>query len=157
MYIHKRISQTSFLMCLILCFPFWAQAQESATVLLAGYKHIPPVPSPGNGSVTVKLQKDTLSVKGYFNQLSSPFYGSYIHYGKKDERGNQLLRLEPELNKDKTGGAFDPENNRWALTESQLQALAEGHLYINIYSINYPRGELRGQIPPLKETEGLRD
>ena len=89
-------------------------------------------------------------MKGYFNQLSSPFYGSFIHYGNNDERGNQLIRLEPELNKSKTGGAFDPENNRWGLTKNQLQALAEGSLYINIYSTNYPRGELRGQIPSLK-------
>lgn len=150
MHTDKPILQISFLTCLVLSFPFTVHAQESATILLAGYKHIPPVPSPGNGSVTVTLWKDTLSVKGYFNQLSSPFYGSFIHYGKKDERGNQLFRLEPQLNKDKTGGAFNPENNRWALTENQLQALAEGNLYINIYSTDYPRGELRGQIPPLK-------
>lgn len=150
MYVSKLILPIGFMVFLTLSPAFSVQAQKSATVLLAGYKHIPPVPSPGNGSITITLQQDTLSVKGYFNQLSSPFYGSFIHYGNNDERGNQLIRLEPELNKSKTGGAFDPENNRWGLTKNQLQALAEGSLYINIYSTNYPRGELRGQIPSLK-------
>lgn len=150
MYFHKCIPRVGLLICLMLSSLPDMQAQKSAVVLLAGYHHTPPVPSPGTGSVTVTLREDTISVKGYFNQLSSPFYGSYIHYGRKGESGNQIIKLEPRLNEDNTGGAFDPENNRRVLTKSQLQALAKGHLYINIYSIKYPRGELRGQIPPLK-------
>lgn len=137
---------------LVICFIFTLQpyGQHTKTVTLAGYHHVPPVPSPGSGNIDVTLRGDTLSVKGEFNQLSSAYYGAFIHYGDEDEQGNQLFRMEPELDKSKIGGTFDPERNKWKLNETLLQALAEGRLYINIYSNNYTRGELRGQVPPMK-------
>jgi hypothetical protein len=130
-------------------FTIVAEAQNSATVLLAGYKLIPPVPSPASGKLTFTLTGDTLTVEGAFEELTSPFWGAYIHYGAADERGNQIFELNPELNEQKTGGNFDPAKNRFVLNNSQKQALSQGLLYVNIYSSEYQRGEIRGQIPTL--------
>lgn len=146
----KSIRILGLLTWLMFAVALRTHAQKNATVLLAGYNQIPPVTTSGTGSVTVTLRDDTLNVEGSFSELSSVYYGGYIHYGNKDERGNQLIRLEPDLNEDQTGGSFDPEKNQWVLNDSQLKALANGRLYINIYSYDHQTGELRGQIPPMK-------
>jgi hypothetical protein len=146
----KPVYASIMVLCATFIFAIAAEAQSSATVLLAGYKQVPPVPSPASGKLTFTLTGDTLAVEGAFEGLTSPFWGAYIHYGAADERGNQIIELNPELNEQKTGGYFDPAQNSFVLNSSQKQALSQGLLYVNIYSSEYQRGEIRGQLPTLK-------
>ncbi|MDX1617430.1 MAG: CHRD domain-containing protein [Balneolaceae bacterium] len=124
-------------------------AQETATVVLAGYKVNPPVSTPAAGTALVTYRNDSLFVEGSFSDLNSFYRGAGIHYGTKRENGNQVLKLSSELNEDHTGGTFRAGDNAFKLTEALKTALGQGRLYINIYTQMQPRGELRGQIPAL--------
>lgn len=125
-------------------------AQQSATVVLAGYKVNPPVTTPAAGTALVTFKNDSLLVEGSFSDLNSPYRGAGIHYGSKRENGNQILRLTSVLDENRTSGKFLPNDNAFKLTEGLKQALSEGLLYINIYTQLQPRGELRGHIPAME-------
>ncbi len=125
-------------------------AQQTHTLILAGYKAVPKVKTPAEGTVEVTLEGDSLSVEGSFSKLSSYYYGSGIFYGEKDEPGNQLLSLKPDVNDKRTSGSFKAGENTFKLTESMREALSEGELYIAVLSFDHSRGELRAQLPPFK-------
>ncbi len=127
-----------------------AQAQQTKTIMIAGYKHSPSVPTSGSGIITVSFHKDTLRVKGQFSDLTSQYTGGYIMIGKEGESGNMLFRLKTELNDQKTGGTIKQKENTFTLSEAQKPLLQNGELYINITSADHRKGELRGQIPAIK-------
>lgn len=129
--------------------PF-AQAQQSREIMLAGYKMDPPVGTSGSGLVTVTLHKDTLTVKGDFSDLMSPFYGAYIMGDIRGRPGNVIYSLNADLNEEKTGGVFKAEQNSFELSPGQKSMLKEGNLYITVASQDHQRGEIRAKIPPMK-------
>lgn len=126
-----------------------SNAEQKANVFLAGHKRIPPVATGASGNIEVVLNNDTLTVAGTFRGLSGVYAGAGIHVGTAKEEGNRLYRLEPDLEESKTEGSFKAEKNRYRLNDTQLELLAAGEFYINIYSTDHRRGEIRGQIPPL--------
>ncbi len=126
-------------------------AQQQAQINLAGYKHVPPVNSPGSGVFTVTLSADTLYVEGRFEDLRSGYRGASIHYGSERETGNRIHGLRiGELSEDRRNGTFQKENNYIELRPSILQALRDGNLYISIATERNQRGEIRGQIPAMR-------
>ena len=128
------------------------QAQQVKKITLAGYKHNPPVSTSGSGSVTITLKGDTLSLKGTFEDLVDIYFGGYIMVSIRGERGNQLHRLKATLDEDnRTSGTFAKEENKFALSEAEKELLAKGDLYINITSRENRKGELRGNIGPMKD------
>lgn len=124
-----------------------AEAQQTHTVILAGHHAIPKVQTSATGSIEVTLQGDTLTVEGSFKNLSNYYYGSAIFYGEKDEQGNKVINLDPDIAENRTEGTYERSKNTFTLTEGQLDALKEGNLYINIMSFDHRRGELRAQLP----------
>lgn len=122
-------------------------AQQTHTVILAGYNNVPKVQTPARGSMEITLNGDSLSVEGSFTDLSGYYFGSGIFYGEKDEQGNKIISLKPTLAENKTNGTFEESNNTFKLTEGQLEALSEGNLYISIMSFENQRGEIRAQLP----------
>lgn len=126
-----------------------APAQETATVVLAGYKVNPPVSTPAAGTALVTFRNDSLFVEGSFTDLNSVYRGAGIHYGSKRENGNQVLKLNSDLGEGQTSGKFIASENGFKLTEALREAVNKGLLYINIYTQLQPRGELRGQIPAM--------
>lgn len=143
---------TQYIWPILLFFLLWgaeAQGQHSVEVILAGYKQVPRVPTPATGMAEVTLKSDTLIVDGNFSDLREPYRSAAIFYGEEGEQGNQLFTLKPSLNEGRTSGTFSGNDNRFTLGDEIRKALAEGNLYIAITSSRYPRGEIRGQIPPL--------
>lgn len=126
------------------------KAQQLQEIILAGYKHKPPVPTTGSGLATVTFKKDTLTVKGDFKNLTNRFSGAYIMVSLNGEGGNQLYRLKVELNDEKTGGIFKASQNRFKLSKAEKELLRRGDLYINVSTFENPSGELRGNIGPMK-------
>ncbi|MDZ7682949.1 MAG: CHRD domain-containing protein [Fodinibius sp.] len=129
-----------------LIFPEPTQAQQKQRIILAGYKHKPPVPTTGSGMVTVSFKNDTLTVDGSFEELTSQYSGGYLMVSLRGESGNQLYNLKADLNEQKTGGTFKPADNTFALTKAEIKLLKNGEMYINISSFDNQRGELRGNI-----------
>ena len=128
-----------------------AKAQQSKKIILAGYKHKPPVSTTGSGMATVTLHGDTLTVKGKFEDLSANYSGAYLMVTIRGQGGNQLYRLKVELNEEKTGGKLIGKQNRFVLSPAQKALLRKGELYIIISSFENQKGELRGNIGTLGE------
>ncbi|WP_176466250.1 CHRD domain-containing protein [Aliifodinibius salipaludis] len=149
----KRLSIYTFTVLLGI---FWMlgditdiKAQQSKKIILAGYKHNPPVSTTGSGLATVTLHGDTLTVKGKFEDLNANYSGAYLMVTIRGQSGNQLHRLKAKLNEDKTGGKFIGKDNRFVLSPSQKTLLKKGDIYINISSFENKKGELRGNIGPI--------
>lgn len=151
--IMKRLSAIVILIFLVgisLSIPTKISAQQTKEIILAGYKHKPPVPTSGSGLATVKLKGDTLTVDGSFENLVGRFSGAYIMVSLRGEGGNQIYRLKVELNEEKTGGTINAERNKFPLSKAEKQLLKKGELYINVSSFEHQKGELRGDIPPME-------
>ena len=127
-----------------------AVGQQSYTLILAGYKAVPPVKTAAEGTLEITLRNDTLVVSGSFENLSDYYYGSAIYYGEKGKQGNQLFRLDVDLGEGNTSGKIRAEKNRFMLKEGMLKALSNGNLFIAISSFEHQRGELRAQLPPIQ-------
>lgn len=127
-----------------------ATAQQAKKIILAGYKHTPPVQTSGSGSSTIELNGDTLTVKGKFKNLTGNYSGAYIMVSLRGQGGNQLYRLKTTLDEnDKTSGTFVGKENQFVLSPAQKKLLQKGDLYINVSSFENRKGELRGNIGPL--------
>ncbi len=109
--------------------------------------------SVGSGQVSATLTGTTLVVSGSFSGLTSDLDvdvagGSHLHTGYAGQNGSIAFSLAATLDSDKLGGTWEAENNTFTLTASQVAALKERRLYVNIHTLNYPGGELRGQLLP---------
>ncbi|WP_441001039.1 CHRD domain-containing protein [Fodinibius sp. SL11] len=149
----KRLSIYTFTLLLVVSWILGdhtaVQAQQSKKIILAGYKHKPPVATTGSGLATIQLHGDTLTVKGKFKDLTGNFSGAYLMVSLRRKGRNQLYRLKADLNEEKTGGTFIGEENRYVLSASEKALLKRGDLYINISSFKNKQGELRGNIGPM--------
>ena len=131
-------------------FPALIAAQDSGQFDLAGYHLTDPVGTTATGMAEAVVEGDSLKISGHFQDLSSPYWSAYIHYGAVGETGNRLLTLHAEVSGDQTDGRFDPVVNTFHLSEAVRQALSDGKLYLLISSRRYRHGEIRGQIPSLQ-------
>lgn len=110
-----------------------------------------PVTSNGGGSFEIQLDGNTASVGGSFSLLSSDFdvnIGAHIHLGVAGQNGPVLFPLTPILDDNLRGGEFLPTDNTFVLTDEQLEALRDRELYVNIHTLDFPAGEIRGQFLP---------
>ena len=144
-----RFKKSLFLILLIGMITATGMAQSTVEVMVAGHNQIPSVRTPGTGMIEVTVEGDSLFVSGSFEDLREYYLGAGIHFGRKNENGNEIYRLSAELDEDKTGGVFKAEENRFELREAQKEALRNGRMYVNIRSNRNRSGEIRGQIPPL--------
>ncbi|MCW9707089.1 CHRD domain-containing protein [Fodinibius salsisoli] len=110
---------------------------------LQGSNEVPEVNTDATGDAMVTLNGDSIHVQGQFSGLSSVYTASHIHEGAKGENGGPILTLKPELGNDKMSGMFD---GSYQLDDTQIKALKEGSLYINVHSENHKPGEIRGQL-----------
>lgn len=150
------MSSNKIILCIIffsalLLIPKTGLSQQSKTIILGGYNSVPKVNTPASATITVMLRNDSLIVKGSFSDLKNYYYGAAIFYGKKGKRGNQMFRLDADVAENHIRGSFDPLKNTFKLTDGQLHELANGNLYISIYSYDHKHGEIRAQIPPIKK------
>ncbi|MFH5831297.1 CHRD domain-containing protein [Halalkalibaculum sp. DA3122] len=127
-----------------------AQAQSKGnteTVILAGYKLNPSVPTSASGTITLRLKADTLTVEGTFSDLMAPYVSAAIYYAKKDLAVNQIFRLKSQINEERTGGSFRAEDNQFKLSEAHMELLRNGELSIRISSNQHKQGEIGAWLP----------
>lgn len=117
-----------------------------AEVILNGVNMVPDVQTAATGTAQAWIESDTLYVSGKFSNLQSYYYASNIHYGEEGETGNPIYKLQPDISEDRTSGSFNPEKNKYHLSEAMLEAFNNGNLYITVASNDNRRGEIRGQI-----------
>ncbi|MBX2826529.1 MAG: CHRD domain-containing protein [Flavobacteriaceae bacterium] len=120
---------------------------------LSGTQETPAVLTTGYGSISANLTGTTLTITGAFQGLSSDFDanvagGAHIHLGLAGRNGGIELLLNTTVAADLRSGTYEAPNNTFTLTDDQINALMARELYINIHTVGYPGGELRGQLLP---------
>jgi hypothetical protein len=95
----------------------------------------------GAGRGTATLSGNKLTVDATFDGLKSPATAAQVHSGRaRGVRGESIGVLD--VTKSTTGTVSGSVN----LTEPQLKALRDGHLYIEVASEKAPEGNLWGWI-----------
>lgn len=105
---------------------------------LAGTNEVPAVNSPALGSGGFALSSD-LSVLVYdisSSGLSDTEIAAHLHVGSPGVIGSVVFPLP----------AGNPKRGTLTLTPTDLANLVAGQLYVNIHTITYAGGEIRGQI-----------
>ena len=122
---------------------------------LSGNQQSPVVTTGASGFVKATLKGHTLTVSGRFRDLSSPLFpvgqlgAAHIH-GPALPGGNAgvLFQLTVIPGPGDLSGKFEACQNRFTLTDEQVQFLRDGLLYVNIHTQTWQSGEIRAQLLP---------
>ena len=100
--------------------------------------------SAGTGLMTgtVDLGTQVLTFDLTFSGLSSNQTAAHIHQGVPGLNGGIHFNI----------GTGQQTGTTWAMSAPDMQLLLDGILYVNIHTVNFPGGEIRGQITPAPET-----
>jgi CHRD domain len=133
---------------------------------LSGFNETPPILSNGSGSFHLTLHGNSATYTESFSGLTSNVTQSHIHFAERGVAGNVFVFLCSNLgNGDPTTpacpaaggtvtGTITAANIRGVaaqnITAGDFQALVRilrsGDAYANVHTVNFPAGEIRGQI-----------
>jgi len=114
---------------------------------LAGAYEVPPTASPGRGYLEAVYRPSTKVVEYRLNLqgLSGPITTGYLQGpAAPGENGPRVAPINIPI--------YD--HTIWdgvTLTEEQAGQVLAGHWYVNVMTLQYPDGEIRGQILPLEK------
>ena len=128
----------------LMIFSATALAQQKFVGHLNGIQEVPPVNSTGNGVCTVTLNstETQITVNATFRGLLSPANAGHIH-NMGPVGVNGPVRF-PFTGVSGTSGTLGPFT--FPVTAADVADLRAKRLYCNIYSTNFPGGEIRGQV-----------
>jgi CHRD domain len=117
-------------------------------VALTGAQEVPPVQSPGAGTVDITYDPSTRVVTWTVTSdgLSGPMTMAHIHGPAAEGKNGPVVIW---LSKQGTS-AVSPISGQATLTPEQAQQFAAGEWYINVHTQAHPAGEIRGQLMPPK-------
>lgn len=115
---------------------------------LSGANEVPANASMATGTATFTLDPFTLELRGGAVVTGIVGTGSHIHLGAAGVAGAVIVPLVLG-----TDGAWTVPPGTF-LSAAQMTALHTGGLYVNVHSVAYPGGEIRGQIPADGSTTG---
>jgi hypothetical protein len=112
----------------------------------------PPVESEGEGEAEFTVRRDRVRYNVEWEDLTSGVVMGHIHCGAAGVNGPVGVTLvhEPLDADDGVRGSFtgpDAGNDSgWTTLAQVLGAIASGDAYVNIHTVDFPRGEIRGQL-----------
>lgn len=121
---------------------------------LTGSSQIPVLNTIGDGVILTEIFPDsTLVVTGSFNRLTDSLDlningGMHIHNGLAGESGSVMIPLTVVPNGDYKGGTLTAPSNTYTADAATLSALLNRATYLNVHTVTYGGGELRGQNLP---------
>ncbi len=130
-----------------------AEASNIFRTRLSGTNTIPATISKGNGILLAEIYSDTLMVvSGGFDELGSAYLTNDpsqigIFSGIAGEDGGLTFPFNLTT-RGNNNAAINATNNVFLLNENQANRLYSRGFYINVSSINFPNGEIRGQLLP---------
>ena len=116
-------------------------AYKGIQVTLSGSQEVPPATTAASGTGNIVVSADK-SVSGAVTTTGIEATAAHIHIGATDKNGPVIIPLT------KTS------DNVWSvpagatLTDAQYDSYKAGDLYINVHSLKYKGGEIRGQLKP---------
>lgn len=125
-----------------------------ACVRLSGDQEVPPVKTSGRGKghVIVDSEEELVYYDIYVKKLSSDIdqdIGVHFHVGERGVNGPVVKNLNIEEGDRKHyrfKGTWRPTDATQPLTQQDLDDLLSGRIYVNVHTLNYPDGEVRGQV-----------
>ena len=125
--------------------------------------------TPGSGLATIRLSADqtTATVKFSYSGLTTAVTGKHIHNDQYLTHPSQIIfdMDSATPNADGTYTWHIAPVGTFTNTADILQLIREGKAYINIHTVNYPAGEIRGNftiangaqnfVPPLHPSPGF--
>lgn len=113
------------------------------TATLTGSSETPPNSSTATGSATFTYNPTTYMLSGTitFSGFTTATTVAHIHLGAVGVAGNPVFTIE-------ASGPFDSPISYTspALTAAQVTDLFAGNYYVNIHTVSFPNGEIRGQL-----------
>ena len=130
---------------------------QNYRAMLTGRGEVPPILTAAYGEVMAELVEDTLTLSGYFRDLTGEFAhnvagGSHIHTNYAGRNGGIAHGLNATVDAALKNGTWEADSNRIVLTAEQKAMLAERALYVNVHSSFSTSGEIRGQLIPAADT-----
>jgi hypothetical protein len=129
--------------------------------VMNGAQETPPNSSMGTGNAIVTLNGNILTVFETFSGLSAPASAAHIHCCEPPGIAGPVVVPFPAFPAATSGtftDTFDLSTFSFGggLTESTFIAGLEGGLaYVNIHDVNFPGGEIRGQLTLAPEPSSL--
>ncbi|MEZ4948954.1 MAG: CHRD domain-containing protein [Saprospiraceae bacterium] len=138
--------------CFILFFSFLGisstQAQLRFTANLSGQNEVFPVATLASGTVTAYLSGQKLVLEGSFSGLTDEVAtnilgGAHLHIGMAGQSGPVLIQFDWTWMQ--TERCYDRSiKNIHTLTVAQMDFLTKRRIYVNVHSLRYTGGEIRG-------------
>ena len=116
------------------------RAQE-VNVALRGYSEVPANTTTASGMATFRVNPDK-TLSGLVQTSDVVGSAAHIHLGKAGSNGPVIVGLV------QTGGSSFAVPSGAAFTDDQYRAFQAGETYVNVHSLGYPGGQIRGQLNP---------
>ena len=117
-------------------------AQTAFIAELNGSSEVPPTDSKakGKGDFIYDDTSKKLTWTITYSGLSDKAKAAHLHGpAKEGENAGPMITLSP---------LASPIKGAAILTEDQAKALLGGNMYVNVHTVKYPDGEIRGQLKP---------
>jgi len=152
-----RKMQVLLLVCILTLLPALPAAakQKIYRAKLSGTQEVPGVKSPAKGDLKMVAGREEMSFELNVKGITSPTAAS-IHWGRKGENGPPVVGLFGGPLK---LGSFKGILAQGLITDQSLigelqgktvadlaRLIESGEAYVNILTVTYPLGEIRGQI-----------
>ncbi len=124
---------------------------NNLTATLNGAQEVPPTTSTatGSGTFTIDTAANTLSFNISFTGLSGAPTDAHIHGpAPPGANANILFSLTPL-------GLTSPITGTWNYPEASEADILAGNTYVNIHTLLFPGGEIRGQILPTSNVQNM--
>ena len=128
-----------------------SNAQSDYATLLTGHQEVPSTTTFAEGIVELSLIGDSLEVSGDIDDLSSPIDfdlagGAHIHTGFIGQNGPVILPIRITQDPDDFSAEFVDSTYFVGNIPNFQELLDEGQAYVNVHTLNWAGGEVRGQI-----------
>ena len=113
---------------------------------LSGANEVPPNQSSGTGTGTFTLDADggELAYELTASGLSGPVVAAHFHKGAPGVAGGVLFEITNRITEDADGNIT--ASGVWPTDASDVTALLDGNVYVNLHTDDNPFGEIRGQL-----------
>lgn len=117
----------------------------------SGANEVPANASTATGIVIVKFNTTSKLVElwGNYNGLSAAVSASHIHQAAAGANGGVVVGLT------NTGGISGNLTGSATLNAGQETELLAGNMYANVHTSNFPGGEIRAQLTPVADGDGV--
>ncbi|MBZ4416594.1 CHRD domain-containing protein [Myxococcus sp. RHSTA-1-4] len=120
-----------------------------ADTTLSGSMEVPPVTTEASGTATAELDGNELTVSGSFSNLGSDLFevagsSAHVHNAPEGQSGPIVFNLEVTTS-DNRNGTF---KGKATLSDDEKDQFENGDFYVNVHTVNFNGGEIRGQFKP---------